>query len=92
MILLFPWALQTFGSLLVNLAAEACRNARVPVSLHLDHCQDVKLVRMAAELPFDSIMVDMSHHEKADNLRLTKELTELCHARGKLPQRLSRGE
>lgn len=82
MVLLFPWALQKFGSLLVNMAAEACRSATVPVSLHLDHCQDADLVRTAANLPFDSIMVDMSHHEKAENLRLTRELTEYCHERG----------
>lgn len=82
MVLLFPWALQQFGPLLVNMAADACRNASVPVSLHLDHCQSVELVKYAATLPFDSIMVDMSHHEKAENLRLTRELTELCHARG----------
>lgn len=64
------------------MAAEACRSASVPVSLHLDHCQDVDLVRTAANLPFDSIMVDMSHHEKAENLRLTRELTAYCHERG----------
>ena len=27
-------------------------------------------------------MVDMSHYEKDENLRLTKELTEYCHERG----------
>lgn len=31
---------------------------------------------------FDSIMVDMSHYEKEENLRLTKELTAYCHERG----------
>ncbi|EKD20344.1 uncharacterized protein L3040_004367 [Drepanopeziza brunnea f. sp. 'multigermtubi'] len=82
MILLFPWAMQKFGHILVNMAADACRSAKVPVSLHLDHCQDVELVKYAASLPFDSIMVDMSHHEKEENLRLTKELTEYCHERG----------
>ncbi|PBP18907.1 fructose-bisphosphate aldolase [Diplocarpon rosae] len=82
MVLLFPWAMQQFGSILVNMAADACRSARVPVSLHLDHCQDVALVRYAAMLPFDSIMVDMSHYEKAENLRLTRELTAYCHERG----------
>jgi len=39
-------------------------------------------VRHAADnLPFDSIMVDMSHHEKAANLAKTKELVAYCHAR-----------
>ncbi|KAG4442202.1 hypothetical protein IFR05_002312 [Cadophora sp. M221] len=82
MVLLFPWAMQKFDHLLVNMAADACRLAKVPVSLHLDHCQDVDMVKYAASLPFDSIMVDMSHYDKEENLRLTKELTAYCHARG----------
>lgn len=82
MILLFPWAMQQFGAIPVNMAADVCRTAKVPISLHLDHCQDVELVKYAASLPFDSIMVDMSHHEKEENLRLTKELTAYCHERG----------
>jgi fructose-bisphosphate aldolase, class II len=82
MVLLFPWALQQFGGLLARMAADACRSARVPISLHLDHCQDVELVKFAASLPFDSIMVDMSHHDREENLMLTRELTTYCHARG----------
>ena len=39
-------------------------------------------MKYAASLPFDSIMVDMSHYEKEENLRLTKELTTYCHERG----------
>jgi fructose-bisphosphate aldolase class II len=82
MILLFPWALTQFKSHLVNLAAGVCHSSRVPMSLHLDHCLEYDLVKYAASLPFDSIMVDMSHYEKEENLRLTKELTEYCHERG----------
>lgn len=41
-------------------------------------------------------MVDMSHYEKEENLRLTKELTEYCHARGIIteaePGRINGGE
>jgi fructose-bisphosphate aldolase, class II len=82
MILLFPWALTQFKSHLVNLAADVCASAKVPLSLHLDHCLEYDLVKYAASLPFDSIMVDMSHYEKDENLRLTKELTQYCHERG----------
>jgi fructose-bisphosphate aldolase class II len=82
MILLFPWAISQFGSHLVNLAADVCKSASVPISLHLDHCLEVEMVKFAASLPFDSIMVDMSHYEKEENLRLTKELTAYCHERG----------
>ncbi|EON63170.1 fructose-bisphosphate aldolase [Coniosporium apollinis CBS 100218] len=83
MVLLFPWAIGYADSLLVHLAASACRAAKVPVTLHLDHAQDPELIKRAADMGgFDSIMVDMSHYEKEENLRLTKELTEYCHARG----------
>ncbi|KFH44298.1 putative fructose-bisphosphate aldolase-like protein [Hapsidospora chrysogenum ATCC 11550] len=81
---LFPWAIEYAGNALVLAAAEACHSAKVPVSLHLDHCQTPELVRRAADIPdgFDSIMCDMSHYEKEENLALTKELVEYCHKLG----------
>lgn len=84
MVLLFPWAIQYAGDALVLAAAEAAHSASVPVALHLDHCQTPELVRRAADIDggFDSIMCDMSHYEKEENLRLTAELVEYCHARG----------
>lgn len=83
MILLFPWAIKYADNLLVNCAAEACRKAKVPVTLHMDHAQDPEIIKRAADMGgFDSIMVDMSHYERAENLRLTKELTAYCHERG----------
>lgn len=83
MILLFPWAVHYAGGILVHAAAEAARNASVPVTVHMDHAQTPDIIRRAADLGgFDSIMVDMSHYEKDENLALTRELTEYCHARG----------
>lgn len=83
MILLFPWTIEWADSLLVSCAAEACRNAKVPVTLHMDHAQSPEIIRRGADMGgFDSIMVDMSHYDKEENLRLTKELTDYCHARG----------
>lgn len=79
----FPWAIKASDGLLIRSAALAASKATVPVAIHLDHCQDENLVRLAADtLPFDSIMVDMSHHEKAENLAKTKELVAYCHERG----------
>ncbi|KAK3390809.1 ketose-bisphosphate aldolase [Podospora didyma] len=84
MVLLFPWAIQYAGDALVKAAAEAAHSASVPVSLHLDHCQTPELVRRAADIDgaFDSIMCDMSHYEKDENLKLTAELVKYCHERG----------
>jgi fructose-bisphosphate aldolase class II len=83
MVLLFPWAIEYAGDSLVKAAADAAHSASVPVSLHLDHCQTPELVRRAADIPdgFDSIMCDMSHYEKEENLKLTAELAQYCHER-----------
>ena len=59
----FPWAITATDGLLVRAAADAASRATVPIAVHLEHCQDASLVRLAADiLPFDSIMVDMSHY------------------------------
>ncbi|KAF5977896.1 tagatose 1 6-diphosphate aldolase [Fusarium coicis] len=79
----FPWAIKFSSGLLIHAAAHAARNASVPIAIHLDHAQDEAIIRHAADsLPFDSIMVDMSHYEMEENLAKTKELVEYCHARG----------
>lgn len=87
-ILLFPWALK-YSPLFVDLAANAARKASVPVTVHMDHAQDPEIIKVAAKMKaedgtpsFDSIMVDMSHYEKEENLAKTKELVALCHAQG----------
>lgn len=78
----FPWAITFSDGLLIRTAADAIKTATVPISIHLDHAQDETLIRLAADtLPFDSIMVDMSHYEEAENLARTTDLVEYCHAR-----------
>ncbi|KAI1362308.1 ketose-bisphosphate aldolase [Xylaria arbuscula] len=78
----FPWAITFTDGLLIHAAAHAARNASVPVSIHLDHAQDEAMIRHAADtLPFDSIMVDMSHYEMEENLAKTKQLVAYCHER-----------
>ncbi|KAK6194035.1 hypothetical protein LQW54_011837 [Pestalotiopsis sp. IQ-011] len=76
----FPWAITYSGGLLIHAAARAAREASVPVAIHLDHAQDEALIRhAAAHLPFDSIMVDMSHYEMEENLAKTRELVAFCN-------------
>ncbi|KAL0256198.1 hypothetical protein SLS55_008590 [Diplodia seriata] len=80
----FPWAITYSDGLLIRTAADAIKHvaADVPISIHLDHAQDEALIRHAADaLPFDSIMVDMSHFEREENLAKTRELVAYCHER-----------
>ncbi|CAK7214895.1 hypothetical protein SCUCBS95973_002292 [Sporothrix curviconia] len=83
LIQLFPWAIEYADGLLLHAAAEAADKASVPIGVHMDHAQSPEIVRRAADLGgFDGIMLDMSHYEKEENLRLTKELVAYCNARG----------
>lgn len=82
-ILFFPWAITASDGLLVHAAALAASRASVPIAVHLDHAQDEDQIRHAADaLPFDSIMIDMSHHDMPTNLAKTAELVRYCHERG----------
>ena len=87
-ILLFPWA-YSYSPLFIDFVAHACRKATVPICLHMDHAQDPEVIKKVAMIKaedgtpaFDSIMVDMSHYEKEENLSLTKELVAICHKQG----------
>jgi fructose-bisphosphate aldolase class II len=84
-----PLIIQLFPSTLLqspylaHAAAHAVRTATVPISLHIDHAQDVEHIRsIIASVPVDSVMVDMSHYDEAENLAKTRELTKECHERG----------
>lgn len=83
LIQLFPWSIEYADGLLLHAAAEAADKASVPIGVHMDHAQSPDIIRRAADLGgFDGIMVDMSHYEREENLRLTKELVEYCNKRG----------
>ena len=79
---LFPSSLTQTPSL-IHAAAAAAKTASVPISVHLDHAQNWNQIQHVADkLPFDSIMVDMSHYDKDENLTKTETLRQYCHARG----------
>ncbi|EWZ00621.1 tagatose 1,6-diphosphate aldolase [Fusarium oxysporum NRRL 32931] len=81
-LLLFPSTLRQLPTL-AWAASAAIKSATVPLSLHLDHAQDVSQIEEVVKtLPFDSIMVDMSHYDHEENLAKTAALTKLCHKRG----------
>lgn len=68
---------------MAHAAAYAVKTAKVPLSLHIDHAQNEAQIReIIATLPVDSVMVDMSHYEEAENLEKTERLTRECHAKG----------
>jgi len=60
------------------------RSIPVPTLVHLDHADDVDLVREAVNLGVQSVMFDASTLPYDENVALTKQVAEYCHANGVL--------
>ncbi len=64
---------------LVKTAAEALP---IPMSLHLDHGEDVETVKKCLVAGFTSVMIDGSHLPFEENIALTKRVVDLTHQKG----------
>ncbi|WP_079474083.1 class II fructose-bisphosphate aldolase [Marinococcus halophilus] len=67
-----------WGNLLRLLAEEAS----VPISIHMDHAKDYQTVARAIKSGYTSIMYDGSHLPFEENVKATKEITNMAHAFG----------
>jgi fructose-bisphosphate aldolase class II len=67
---------------LARAAVTAAERATVPVALHLDHVQDDRLLRQAADAGFSSVMYDASRLPYADNLAATRSAADWAHGQG----------
>ena len=65
-----------------NSALYAARQVKVPVCLHLDHAVDVETCRKCIDLDYQSVMIDASAKDFAENVRLSAEVARLAHAKG----------
>lgn len=54
----------------------------VPVIIHQDHGANLDICKSAIEAGFNSVMIDASHEDFDENVRITKEVVEYAHARG----------
>ncbi|CAN6624194.1 hypothetical protein TRVA0_009S02960 [Trichomonascus vanleenenianus] len=81
MIQVFPWSIHQFGSLFINFCVDACRNAKVPVALHLDHAMEEDIILRAIDMGFDSVMIDMSRLSPEENKIQTKKLAAIAHSK-----------
>jgi len=68
----------TFAAITKDLAFKA----RVPVALHLDHCDSYELLLESIHAGFPSVLIDASHFDYETNVRMTKEVSRAAHAMG----------
>lgn len=58
----------------------AARRTKIPVACHLDHGSSIAIAVQALHAGYTSIMIDGSKLSLAENIALTKNVTEICHA------------
>ena len=66
-----------------NVAA-AAKKATVPVAIHLDHGNGFDIAVKCFREGYTSIMIDGSHSVLEENIAITKEVVDICHA-GNVP-------
>lgn len=54
----------------------------IPVGIHLDHGKSFEIIQRAADIGFTSVMYDGSRKKYADNLEITKKVTDFCRKKG----------
>ncbi len=74
-----PNEVELLGDDFVAYVRERCKNAKVPMVIHLDHGASVKDVVRAIRNGFTSVMIDASHASFADNIAITKEVVKIAH-------------
>ncbi|MBC7278337.1 class II fructose-bisphosphate aldolase [Nocardioides sp.] len=67
---------------LAHAAIAVASGSTMPISLHLDHATDERLVGIAVDLGFSSVMYDASQLDYEENLTRTAAVARRCHDRG----------
>ncbi len=75
-----PNEVELVGDEFVAYVREKCRNAKVPMAIHLDHGSSVNDVMRAIRNGYTSVMIDASHASFEDNISITKEVVKIAHA------------
>jgi fructose-bisphosphate aldolase class II len=64
---------------LAKIVRTAAESSAVPMSLHLDHGEDLDTVSRCIMAGFTSVMIDGSHLKFEENIALTKRVVDLAH-------------
>ena len=64
------------------ISAAVSENPEIPIVLHLDHGDNIDSIKKCIALGFTSVMIDASHENFEDNVRITKEVVDYAHPFG----------
>jgi len=57
-------------------------NPDIPICMHLDHGDTFETCKQCVDDGFTSVMIDGSHHEFEENIRITKQVVDYAHDHG----------
>ena len=60
----------------------AAKKCKMPAAVHLDHGGTLETIKLALSLGFTSVMFDGSKYPLEENIKRTREVVELAHAKG----------
>lgn len=70
------------AKLFVSLVRTFADEADIPISLHVDHGKDFKILMAAIKAGYSSIMIDASEYPFDRNVKETKKMVEIAHSVG----------
>lgn len=65
-----------------NLAKTAINQYGVQAWLHLDHAEDIDLIKRALDAGYDSVMIDASEEPLEENVEITREVVKMAEPYG----------
>ena len=78
-----PGTVQYMGmQMLHDMALSAARTHGIPIALHLDHATDLDMLIQCVDTGFGSVMIDGSHLDFEENIKVTQLAVAHAHAKG----------
>jgi ketose-bisphosphate aldolase len=66
---------------IINWVRELAGPSAVPITLHLDHCRDLEIIRECIDSGWTSVMIDASSKPFEENLALSSQVVEMARPR-----------
>lgn len=67
------------GKYIVAMAEVAAKEYDIPIAIHLDHFEDIDAIKHYVDIGFKSTMIDASHENYENNIRIVKEVVDYAH-------------
>lgn len=72
----FDYAGRDYAQAIIETAA---KKYNIPIALHLDHHEVIDDIKTSIKLGTKSVMIDASHHQFDENIKIVKEVVEYAH-------------